>query len=66
MSTLLGPPLLTGNRVDTLLNGDEIFPAMLEAIRNARRTITFETYIYWSGTSGRSSRTPSRNARAPA
>ena len=45
MSTLLGPPLVPGNRVDTLLNGDQIFPAMLEAIRGARKTVTFETYI---------------------
>jgi len=53
MGTLLGPSLLPGNRVRALCNGDEIFPAMLEAIRSARRTITFETYIYWSGEIGR-------------
>ena len=53
MSVLLGPPLLKGNRVDTFLNGDEIFPAMLKAIREARKTITFETYIYWSGNIGK-------------
>ncbi len=46
---LLGPPIVTGNRVTALHNGDEIFPAMLEAIRGAERTITFETYIYWEG-----------------
>ena len=53
MGMLLGPPLLEGNRVEVLLNGDEIFPAMLAAIKSARRTITFETYIYWSGEIGR-------------
>ncbi|MEX0880171.1 MAG: phospholipase D-like domain-containing protein, partial [Thermoanaerobaculia bacterium] len=53
MGNLLGPPLVDGNNVVELLNGDEIFPAMLEAIRGARRTITFETYIYWSGTIGK-------------
>jgi len=53
MSVLLGPPLVAGNRVDTLLNGDEIFPAMLKAIREAKRTINFETYIYWSGDVGK-------------
>jgi cardiolipin synthase len=53
MGVLLGPPLLGGNRVETLLNGDQIFPAMLQAIRAAKRTITFETYIYWSGEIGR-------------
>ena len=49
MGNLLGPPLLPGNSAVALLNGDEIFPAMLEAIRGARRSITLETYIYWSG-----------------
>ena len=53
MGALLGPTLLQGNRVETLINGDRIFPAMLGAIRAARRTITFETYIYWSGDIGR-------------
>jgi cardiolipin synthase len=53
MSTLLGPALLEHNRVQVLLNGDQIFPAMLAAIRSARRTICFETYIYWSGEIGR-------------
>ena len=53
MNVLLGPALVGGNRVDTLLNGDQIFPAMLEAIRGAQKTITFETYIYWSGDIGK-------------
>ena len=53
MGVLLGPALVDGNRVDTLLNGDEIFPAMLNAIRDAKKTVTFETYIYWSGDIGR-------------
>src|SRR5512134_3321271 len=52
LSSLLGPPIVEGNKVDTLLNGDQIFPAMLAAIRSAKTTITFETYIYWSGTIG--------------
>ena len=53
MNVLLGPALVGGNKVDTLLNGDQIFPAMLEAIRGAKKTITFETYIYWSGDVGK-------------
>jgi cardiolipin synthase len=53
MGNLLGPPLIDGNRVTLLRNGDEIFPAMLEAIRGAQKTVTFETYIYWSGQIGR-------------
>jgi cardiolipin synthase len=53
MGTLLGPAILAGNRVEALSNGDEIFPAMLREIRSARRTISFETYIYWSGRIGK-------------
>jgi cardiolipin synthase len=40
---------IPGNNVILLLNGDEIFPAMLAGIRNARRTITFTTYLYQDG-----------------
>src|SRR5690349_10582077 len=43
---ILGAPLLPGNRITTLLNGNEIFPAMLNAIRGAKQTITFESYIF--------------------
>jgi cardiolipin synthase len=53
LGVLLGPPLVEGNKVEALRNGDEIFPAMLKAIRAAEKTITFETYIYWSGSIGR-------------
>jgi cardiolipin synthase len=53
MSVLLGPPILDGNHVEPLVNGDQIFPAMLDAIRGAQRSITFETFIYWSGTIGK-------------
>lgn len=53
IGALLGPPITAGNDAQTLLNGDEIFPAMLEAIGSARHSITFETYIYWSGEVGR-------------
>ena len=41
----------TGSR--RCCNGDEIFPAMLAAIGAAKRTITFETFIYWSGAIGK-------------
>ena len=50
---LLGPPLEAGNLVRPLLNGDEIFPAMLAAVRSAQKSINLETYIYWSGKIGR-------------
>ncbi|MBB5458485.1 cardiolipin synthase [Paraburkholderia sp. Cpub6] len=52
MGLLLGPPVAPGNRFEMLLNGDQIFPSMLEGIRSARETITFETFIYWSGEIG--------------
>ena len=53
MGTLLGPPIISGNRYKTLLNGDQIFPAMLQAIASAKQTVTFESYIYWSGDIGK-------------
>lgn len=53
MGVLLGPAILQGNRFEALLNGDEIFPAMLSAIRDAQKTITFESYIYWSDQIGK-------------
>ena len=53
LGVLLGPPITTGNVFKALYNGDEIFPPMLEAIRGAKQSITFETYIYWSGDIGR-------------
>ena len=52
MGSLLGPGILAGNKVTALLNGDEIFPAMLKTIEGAKQSITFETYIYWSGAIG--------------
>ncbi|HYD01174.1 MAG TPA: phospholipase D-like domain-containing protein [Phycisphaerales bacterium] len=52
MGNLLGPPIVAGNEVVTLVNGDQIFPAMLDAIRSARTSITFETFIFWSGDIG--------------
>jgi cardiolipin synthase len=52
MGVLLGPAILPGNHVVTLVNGDRIFPPMLAAIRAARVSICFETFIYWSGDIG--------------
>ncbi len=53
MNSALGPSLVEGNKVTTLRNGDEIFPAMLQAVRSATKTVDFETYIYWNGSVGR-------------
>ncbi|MBR3371381.1 MAG: hypothetical protein IKG52_12210 [Rhodobacteraceae bacterium] len=49
MAGLYGSPILGGNSIQTLLNGDAIFDAMLAEIDRAQVSITFETYIYWSG-----------------
>jgi cardiolipin synthase len=46
---LTGSPILTGNRVEILQNGDEFFPALLEDIAAARETIHLETYVWWQG-----------------
>jgi cardiolipin synthase A/B len=46
---LLGVPATEGNVVEVLRNGDQIFPAMLAAIREATQTIDFATYVYWTG-----------------
>lgn len=53
LGALLGPPFVGGNLIQVLKNGDQIFPPMLKAIRSANSTITFESYIYWSGDIGR-------------
>jgi cardiolipin synthase len=52
MSELFGPALTAGNDVTPLYNGTRIFGAMLADIRRATKSITFETYIYWSGRVG--------------
>jgi cardiolipin synthase len=51
--SLLGPNFVSGNNITTLINGDQIFPAMLSAIRSAKRSINFETYIFWDGEIGK-------------
>ena len=63
MGVLLGPAIVEGNKVEVLLNGDQIFPAMLAAIDGAKQTITFETYIYWEGKIGQAVRAAPRRAR---
>jgi cardiolipin synthase A/B len=39
-------PLPPGNRIDPLVNGDEAYPAMLEAIQHARQSVSLVTYIF--------------------
>lgn len=49
MGPLTGADFTNGNRIDTLVNGDAFFPPMLDAIKQAQKTITLETYIWSSG-----------------
>ncbi len=49
---LLGVPATEGNQIEVLRNGDQIFPAMLEAIRKATSTVDFLTFIYWEASIG--------------
>jgi cardiolipin synthase A/B len=49
LSALVAADLVTGNAYDVLDNGDQVFPAMLEAIENARERVSFETYVYEKG-----------------
>lgn len=50
---LANPLPVEGNAIEVLQNGDEFFPAMLDAIRTARKTINFEAYIVYSDEIGR-------------
>jgi cardiolipin synthase len=50
---LIGVPATEGNRIEVLRNGDEIFPAMLDAIAKSRHTVDLLTFVYWSGDIGR-------------
>jgi cardiolipin synthase len=43
---LVQRPLMAGNRVQPLLDGEEAYPAMLDAIAAARRTVSLSTYIF--------------------
>jgi len=45
MGQLLGPGILPGNRITALHNGDQIFPAMLEAIRGAREPTMYHCKV---------------------
>lgn len=49
LESTVGAVFQGGHRVDILRNGDEIFPAMLQAIEDAEHTIDFVTFVYWQG-----------------
>ena len=48
-SAVTGSPPTRGDRYEMLLNGDQSYPAMLDAIRTARRRVNFLSYIYSPG-----------------
>ena len=52
MTGATGVPIIGGNAIDILNNGDEFYPVMLEEIARARTSITIEAYIYWAGEIG--------------
>src|SRR5438105_15892803 len=47
--SLLGPNFVGGNNITTLINGDQIFPALLNGIRSAKRSVNIETYTFQDG-----------------
>src|ERR1700757_1382540 len=49
LECLVGVHFTEGNAITVLRNGDEIFPAMLEAIRKAQHTVDLMTFVYWKG-----------------
>jgi cardiolipin synthase A/B len=46
---LTGAPISHGNEAELLINGDRIFPAFVETVSAAERTLNLQTYIYWRG-----------------
>ena len=56
LSTIMGAtdtPFAPGNRLDIYNNGDQFYPVMMDAISQAKESITIEAYIYWAGHVGR-------------
>lgn len=49
LERLIGIAATEGNALRPLRNGNQIFPAMLDAVRGARHTIDMMTFVYWRG-----------------
>jgi cardiolipin synthase len=45
-------PITHGNDIELFINGAQIFPAMIETMQRAERTLNFLSYLYWSGEIG--------------
>jgi cardiolipin synthase len=52
VSGATGMVFVAGNRIQLMNNGDEFYPAMLQAIEHAEESVTIEAYIYWAGDIG--------------
>ncbi len=46
---LTSAPISWGSEVELLINGDRIFPCLLETIRGAEKSICMTTYAWWRG-----------------
>lgn len=53
VSRVVAQPVMPGNIIEPLANGDEAFPAMLSAIDSAKKSISLCTYIFDNDNSGR-------------
>ena len=53
MAGMTGMPLIEGNSVEISNDGDEFYPAMLEAIESAQYSVNMEQFIFWDGRVGR-------------
>ena len=53
MAGMTGMPLIEGNRLEIYNDGDQFYPAMLDAIESARYSVTMEQFIFWDGRVGR-------------
>ena len=49
LEALTGAPVSEGNDLRVLINGDEIFPVVLETITTAKETLNLLTFVYWRG-----------------
>lgn len=49
VEALTNSPISYGNDLELLINGDQIFPAFLDTIAGAQRSLNLLTFIYWRG-----------------
>jgi cardiolipin synthase A/B len=53
LEALTDAPIIGGNKIEILHNGDALFPAMLREIQKAKSTITFAQYLFKGGSLAR-------------